>query len=62
MKKRLALIAPLLLLVTSFCHAQAFTLAEADTIIVVLIVVVVLLLVLGGYGLHYNRVISRRNE
>ena len=62
MKKRLALTASLLLLVTSFCHAQAFTLAEADTIIVVLIVVVVLLLVLGGYGLHYNRVISRRNE
>ena len=62
MKKRLALIAPLLLLVTSFCHAQAYPLAEADTIIVVLIVVVVLLLVLGGYGLHYNRVISRRNE
>ena len=62
MKKRIALTASLLLLVTSFCHAEAFTLADADTIIVVLLVVVIVLLVLGGFGLHYNRVISRRNE
>ena len=62
MRKRIALTAPLLLLVALFCHAQVFTLAEADTIIVVLIVFVIVLLVLGGFGLHYNRVISRRNE
>ncbi len=62
MKKRLALTAPLLLLVTTFCHAQSQTLVESDTIIVVLLVVVIVLLVLGGFGLHYNRVISRRNE
>ena len=62
MRKRIALTAPLLLLVASFCHAQVLTLAEADTIIVVLIVFVLVLLVLGGFGLHYNRVISRRNE
>ena len=52
----------LLLLTTSFCHAQALTLAEADTIIGVLSVVVIVLLVLGSFGLHYNRIISRRNE
>ena len=62
MRKRIALTAPLLLLVALFCHAQVLTLAEADTIIVVLIVFVIVLLVLGGFGLHYNRVISRRNE
>ena len=62
MKKRVALTAPLVLLTSSYCHAQALTLAEADTIIIVLLVVVILLLVLGGFGLHYNRVISRRNE
>ena len=62
MRKRLALTAPLVLLATSYCHAKALTLAEADTIIVVLLIVVIVLLVLGGFGLHYNRVISRRNE
>ena len=62
MKKRIALTTPLLLLATSYCQAQTLTLAEADTIIVVLIFVVIVLLVLGGFGLHYNRVISRRNE
>ena len=62
MRKRPALTAPLVLLATSYCHAKALTLAEADTIIVVLLIVVIVLLVLGGFGLHYNRVISRRNE
>ena len=62
MSKRITLTAPLLLLATTFCHAQSLTLAEADGIIVVLLIVVMVLLVLGGYGLHYNRVISRRNE
>ena len=62
MRRRIAITASLLLLATSFCHAQSMTLAEADTIIVVLLVVVIVLLVLGGFSLHYNRVISRRNE
>lgn len=62
MRKRIAITAPLLILATTFCHAQTLTLAEADAIIVVLLIVVMVLLVLGGYGLHYNRVISRRNE
>ena len=62
MRKRTTLTTSLLLLATSFCHARALTLAEADTIIGVLLIVVILLLVLGGFGIHYNRVISRRNE
>ena len=62
MRKRIALTVPLLILATSYCQAHVLTLAEADTIIVVLLVVVIVLLVLGGFGLHYNRVISRRNE
>lgn len=62
MKKRLALTAPLLLLVFSYCHARALALAEADAIIGLLLIVVIVLLVLGGFGLHYNRVIKRRNE
>ena len=37
MRKRITITALLLLLATSFCHAQALTLAEADTIIVVLL-------------------------
>ena len=62
MIKRIALTSLLVLLTTSLCHAQALTLVEADAIIVVLLIVVIVLLVLGGFALHYNRVISRRNE
>ena len=62
MRKRITLTASMLLLATQFCHARALTLAEADAIIVILVIVVIVLLVLGGFGLHYNRVISRRNE
>ena len=62
MSKRIALTAPLVLLATSICHARAFTLAEADVIIGILLVVVIALLVLVGFALHYNKVISRRNE
>ena len=62
MSKRIALTAPLVLLTTSICHARAFTLAEADVIIGILLVVVIALLVLVGFALHYNKVISRRNE
>lgn len=50
MRKRITITALLLLLTTSFCHAQALTLAEADTIIGVLSVVVIVLLVLGSFG------------
>lgn len=62
MRKRTALTAPLLIFATSFCHAQALTLAQADAVILVLLIIVIVLLVLGGYAIHYNRVISRRNE
>lgn len=56
------LTALLLLLPTTFCHARTLTLAEADTVIMILLFVVLLLLVLWAYALHYNRVITRRNE
>ena len=62
MRKRIALTIPLLLLVTSYCHAQVLTLAQADAIILALLMVVFILLVLVGFGLYYNRVVSRRNE
>ena len=62
MRKRTAITTSLLLLATSFCHARALTLAEADSIIRVLVIVVIGLLVLAGFGIHYNRVISRRNQ
>ncbi len=60
--KRSTLTVSLLLLSTSYCQARTLTLAEADTIITILLFVVILLIVLGGFGLHYNRVITRRNE
>ena len=62
MRKRTAVTTSLLLLATSFCRARALTLAEADSIIWVLVIVVIGLLVLVGFGIHYNRVISRRNQ
>lgn len=62
MRKKTALTTSLILLSTQICHARSLTLAEADAIIAVLIIVVILLLILGGFGLHYNRVISQRNE
>ena len=62
MRKRTFLIATLLLMATTFCHAHTHTLAEADTIIVILLIVVVLLLVLGGIILRHNKVVRRRNE
>ena len=60
--KRLTFTTSLLLLATSVCHARPLTLAEADTIIVVLTIIVIVLLVLMGFGMHYNKVITRRNE
>lgn len=62
MRKKIALTAPLLLWATQYCHAQVYTLAQANTIIMILVSVVVLLLVLGVYGLRYNKIIHRRNE
>lgn len=62
MRKKITLTAPLLLWATQYCHAQAYTLAQANTIIMILVFVVVLLLVLGVYGLRYNKIIHRRNE
>lgn len=62
MRKKIALTAPLLLWATQYCHAQAYTLAQANTIIMILVFVVVFLLVLGVYGLRYNKIIHRRNE
>ena len=62
MRKKTALTTSLILLSTQICHARSLTLAEADAIIAILIIVVILLLILGGFGLHYNRVISQRNE
>ena len=62
MRKRMALTAPLFFLATSYCHARALTLAEADAIIMILTFIVIVLLILGGFALHYNRVIRRRNE
>ncbi len=62
MRKKIALTAPLLLWATQYCHAQAYALAQANTIIMILVSVVVLLLVLGVYGLRYNKIIHRRNE
>ena len=62
MRKRTVTSASILLLATEYCHAHAMTLAEADAIIVMLVSVVIVLLILGGFSLHYNRVVSRRNE
>lgn len=62
MRKKIALTAPLLLWATQYCHAQAYTLAQANTIIMILVFVVVFLLALGVYGLRYNKIIHRRNE
>ena len=62
MRIRISLTTSLLFVATSFCHAQTLSLAEADIIIVILLFVVILLLVLGGFGLHHDKVVSRRNE
>ena len=62
MRKRIAITNLLLLLTTQFCHAHVYTLAKANGMIVILVVIVIVLLVLGGIGIHYNRIISQRNE
>ena len=62
MKKRIAITASLLLLATTFCYAGTLILTETEAIIAILVFVIILLIVLGGFGLHYNKVITRRNE
>ena len=62
MRKRIAITNLLLLLTTQFCHAHVYTLAKANGMIVILVVIVIVLLVLGGISIHYNRIISQRNE
>lgn len=62
MRKRIVTTASLLLLATPFCFAKGYTLVEANSIIVILIIIVIVLVVMGCYGLHYNKIISRRNE
>ena len=62
MRKRIALTTLLVLLATSFCYAGTLILSETDAIIAILVFIIILLIVLGGFGLHYNRVINRRNE
>ncbi len=47
-------------LLTACSHA--YTIAEANSIIVILIIIVIALIVMGAYSLHYNRIITRRNE
>jgi AraC-like DNA-binding protein len=62
MRKRIALTASLLLLITQFCRAHVHTLAEADGIIVILFAIVIALLVMGSFILRYSKIISQRNE
>lgn len=62
MRKRFVTSASFLLLATQFCYARGYTLAVANFIIAILFLIVIVLIVLGCYSLHYNRIISRRNE
>lgn len=62
MRERFVSTVSLLLLATPFCYAYEHTLAEADDIIMILLIIVIVLIGFGGYGLYYNRIISRRNE
>ena len=52
----------MLLLASPFCYASGYTLAVANNIIVALVVIVIVLIVMGCYGIHYNKVLSQRNE
>ncbi len=62
MNEKIITTAMLIVLPTTFCYAHGLTLEEADHIIMILLVIVVALVLLGGYSLHYNRIVSRRNE
>ena len=61
-KKRIFIVASLLLLATPYCHARGYTLDDANHIIVILIVLVLALIGCGAYSLYYNRKICQRNE
>ena len=41
---------------------HAYCLDDANIIIAILVVIVIVLIVMGCYSLHYNRIISQRNE
>ncbi len=62
MNKRFVLSTIMILTATPFCYASGYTLAVANNIILILLVIVLVLVALGCYGLHYNRIISQRNE
>lgn len=62
MRKKTILTAAMLFLATTVCQAHTMTLAEADAIIMVLSSIIILLLVSGAFGLHYSRIVYRRNE
>ena len=52
----------MLLLAAPFCYAHGYTLADANGIIVILVIIVIVLIVMGCYSIHYNKIISQRNE
>ena len=62
MNKRIVSSTLMLLLATPFCYASGYTLAVANNIIFILLAIVIVLIVMGCYGIHYNRIISQRNE
>jgi len=62
MKGRIFLSISMLFLATTFCYAKGYTLADANHIIVVLVFIVIALIVMGCYSIHYNKIISQRNE
>jgi len=62
MNERIISTASMLLLATPFCHAHGYTIAVANSIIVALVVIVIALIAMGCYSIHYNKVLSQRNE
>lgn len=62
MKKRIVSSVSMLLLATPFCYANGYTLSDANHIIVILVFIVVVLIVMGAFSIHYNRIVSQRNE
>lgn len=62
MKKRIVSTAFMFLFASPFCFARGYTLVQANTIIVILVFIVIVLVVMGCYSLHYNKIISQRNE
>ena len=62
MKKRIVSTAFMFFCASPFCFARGYTLVQANTIIVILVFIVIVLVVMGCYSLHYNKIISQRNE